>query len=71
MVQFEVSLITPGERTRVGLSWVSRRFEIKSEYGAVSSNEMRDLFESTTLRHRLMWLDGFFGSKLNCLKRIS
>lgn len=56
-------------------AWVypgSRRgFEIKSEYGAVIANEMRDLFESTTLRHRLMWLDGLFGSKLKCLKRIS
>jgi len=46
-------------------------FEIKSEYGAVIANEMRDLFESTSLRHRVMWLDGPFGSKLKCLKRIS
>ena len=62
---FEVSLIIPLGKERAGVILsLTGRFEIKSEYGALISNEVRDLFERTTLRHRLMWLDGLFGSKL-------
>ena len=65
LVQFEVSLIVPEQKDVLGLIMsLTGGFGITSVYGAIISTEVRHLCERTTLRHRLMWLDALFGSKL-------